>query len=82
MSSPKFKKRTGDLTWGKYDYPVTRSQKAALDGIMNLFSMLPEDLRGPSTLFYSQTVLNGDVVIGIYLRSVTVTRHGRVIGNQ
>lgn len=82
MSSLRFKKRTGDLAWGQYDYPVTRSQKAALDGIMNLFSTLPKNQRGPSTMFYSQKLLNGDVTIGIYHRSVTVTRHGRVYSNQ
>lgn len=87
MSLPlKFKAKTGDLRWGKYDYPVTRSQKQSLDGIMNLFdTLLPrssENPKMPHDGFYSQLPLNGAVIIGINHRSVTVNRHGRVISNQ
>lgn len=80
----KFAGRRNDLVWGKYDYPVTRTQKATLDGLWYMLSGLPRaylsDL--PRGGFYSQNPDDGGVVIGLHHQSVTVRRTGRITSNQ
>jgi hypothetical protein len=79
----KFAGRPGDFSWGKYDYPVTRTQKEALDGLRYLMSGLPQSREGiPEGYFCSQRPDNGDVVMGLHHQSVTVDRNGRVTSNQ
>jgi hypothetical protein len=84
----KFEGRRGDLVWGKYNYPVTRTQKAALDGIWYMMSKLPRGIQQegkwalPDGGFYSQRPENGDVVIGLYHQSLNVHRNGRVTSNE
>lgn len=78
----KFAGRRGDLKWGVYDFPVTRTQKAALDALWFImggggtYSVLPADG------FYSQTESDGTVIIGLNHRSVNVHRDGRVTSNR
>jgi hypothetical protein len=57
----KFKGRRGDLKWGVYDFPVTRTQKAALDGVWYMlrtsaraYNPVAEDGELPQGGFYSQ----------------------------
>lgn len=81
----KFKGRPGDLVWGRYDYPVTRTQKDALDGIWYMLGGLPrafnqEDL--PAGGFYSQRESSGAVIIGLHHQSVSVHRSGRITSNE
>lgn len=80
----KFPGRNGDLTWGIYDYPVTCTQKATLDGLTNLMSGLPR-AQGRDGLwqngFYSQNVKDGGVIFGLNHQSVTVHRNGRITSN-
>lgn len=84
----KFAGRRGDLTWGKYDYPVTKTQKATLDGLWYMMSGLPRGFQQtgswalPDGGYYSQTEENGDVIIGLHHQSVTVHRNGRLTSNQ
>lgn len=81
----RFPRRTGDLTWGKYAYNVTHTQKQALDGLLYVvYGVAPEHIdRGlPNDAYYSQNPLNGDVILGINSRSVTVKRSGRLYSNQ
>jgi hypothetical protein len=85
----KFKGRRGDLKWGVYDFPVTRTQKAALDGIWYMLRTLPraynpvaEDGELPQGGFYSQRENNGDIVIGLHGNSLTVHRSGRITSNE
>lgn len=85
MSQLRFKGRRGDLKWGKFKYPVTRTQKATLDGLRYMMSGLPKahpsngDM--PKGYFCSQRVDNGDIVIGLNNESVSVHRSGRVTSN-
>lgn len=79
----KFEGRPGDMTWGRYDYPVTRTQCETLDGAWFLLTGLPiSRMRddAPRGVFYSQTP-DGMVVIGKNHRSINVDRNGRVTGN-
>lgn len=81
----KFPGRRGDLKWGMYDYPVTRTQKAALDGLWYMLSGLPKAYDPPNLPeggFYSQYPTNGIVIIGLNHRSVSVHRNGRITSNQ
>lgn len=81
----KYLGKRGDLTWGKYDYPVTRTQKQALDGIWYMMSGLPKAYKGsglPEGGFCSQRPDTGDVVIGLHHQSVSVHRSGRITSNQ
>lgn len=81
----KFAGRRGDLTWGVFDYPVTRTQKAALDGLWYMMSGLPRSLnnvRHPADSFYSQNGSDGAVIIGLNHESVSVHRSGRITSNQ
>ena len=79
----KFEGRPGDFSWGKYDYPVTRTQKETLDGLQYMMSGLPKSLEGlPQGYFCSQRPDNGDVVIGLNHQSVNVDRNGRITSNQ
>jgi len=82
----KFAGRKGDLTWGAYDYPVTKTQKATLDGVWYMMSELPRAPGGsgylPDGLFYSQRPDNGVVIIGLFHCSISVHRNGRVTSNQ
>ncbi len=82
-----YKDRKGDLVWGRFDYSVTRTQKATLDGIWNLFRSLPRgydspDDGSPQGGFYSQNPSTGAVIVGLNHRSVTVHRTGRITSNQ
>jgi hypothetical protein len=83
----RFAGRKGDLTWGRFDYPVTRTQKATLDGLWHMMNGLPRgyEQRGSYALpeggFYSQRPDTGDVVIGLHHHSVNVHRNGRITGN-
>lgn len=82
----KFPGRRGDLKWGTYDYPVTRTQKATLDGLWYMMSGLPRahpangDM--PEGYFCSQYHTNGDVVMGLNHHSVSVHRDGRITSNE
>lgn len=91
----KFAGRKGDLKWGAFDFPVTKTQKATLDGLWYMMSGLPKVPRAlslrpdvsdgwdlPKRCFYSQKESNGDVVIGLNHESVTVRRDGRLVGNE
>lgn len=89
----RFKGKRSDLKWGKYDYPVTRTQKDTLDGLWYMMSGLPRtynpeearDPRGytlPEGGFYSQRPDNGSVIIGLHHFSVTVNRWGRITSNE
>lgn len=86
----KFEGRRGDLTWGIYDYPVTKTQFATLDGLWYMMSGLPkgfgQDSKGayalPRGAFYSQRPDNGDVIIGLNHQSVSVHRNGRITSNE
>lgn len=82
---PIFAGRRGDLTWGEYNYPVTRTQKETLDGLWYMMSGLPQAGFGqkiPEGGFYSQRENNGDVIIGLHHCSVAVHRNGRITGNK
>ena len=82
----RFVGRRGDLTWGKFDYPVTKSQKSALDGLWYMMTGLPrqDPPNGhlPQGLFYSQRPDTGVVIIGLHQYSVNVHRSGLIVGNQ
>jgi hypothetical protein len=86
----KFAGRRGDLKWGIYDYPVSPGQKATLDALWYLMGGLPkafgQDKTGvyvlPQGGFYSQSEKNGDVIIGLHHKSVTVHRTGRITSNE
>lgn len=81
----KYKGRRSDLTWGKFDYSVTKTQKASLDGLWYMLSSLPrayDDDGLPQSGFYSQREDTGDVVIGLHHQSVNVHRTGRITSNQ
>jgi len=84
----KFAGRKGDLTWGKYDYPVTRTQKEALDGLLYMMSGLPKwsPSNGyplmPQGYFCSQREQDGAVVMGLNHHSVSVHRNGRITSND
>jgi hypothetical protein len=83
----KFAGRRGDLKWGKYDYPVTKTQKATLDGLLYMMSGLPtwHPANGyplmPEGYFCSQYPSDGRVVMGLNHQSVSVHRNGRVTSN-
>lgn len=84
----KFAGRRGDLTWGKYAYPVTKTQKDALDGIWYMLKGLPRGIEQtgywalPEGGFYSQNLENGSVIIGLHHNSATVYRSGHVVSNE
>jgi|tagenome__1003787_1003787.scaffolds.fasta_scaffold12071519_1 hypothetical protein len=78
----KFAGRRGDLTWGTFNYSVTRSQKATLDGLLYMMSGLPWGDSLPREGFCSQRPDNGVVVIGLHHQSVSVHRSGRITSNQ
>lgn len=81
----RYRGQTEDLTWGKYDYKVTRTQKQALDGLLYVvYGLSPGQIhRGlPNGAFYSQRPNDGAVLIGIHHRSVTVYRSGRIKSNE
>lgn len=81
----KFAGRRGDLKWGKFDYPVTKTQKATLDGLWYMMNGLPRSHSAngdtPEGYFCSQTPSNGDVVMGLHGCSVTIHRTGRITAN-
>lgn len=78
----KFEGRRGDLKWGKYDYPVTKSQWCNLMALEGLFKKaLPPAIGNPDLWkngYYSQDRENGDVIIGFNNEAVRVTRSGQV----
>lgn len=82
----RFAGRSGDLKWGKYDYPVTKTQKATLDGLWYMMSGLPRahpangDM--PVGYFCSQRPSDGVVIMGLHHQSVSVHRNGRITSNQ
>jgi len=79
-----FKGRRNDTTWGKYDYPVTQTQKAALEGLWFMTRGLPRAVDNPDLpkgCFYSQHPITGAVIFGLFHRSVSVLRNGRVVAN-
>lgn len=81
----RYKGKKGDLTWGKYDYPMTPTQKATLDGLLLFVNGLPRAYNQPDLWqggFYSQRVDTGAVVIGLNHQSVSVHRTGRITANQ
>lgn len=80
-----FPGRRADQKWGRYDYPVTKTQKATLDGLWYMLSGLPrayENDRLPQGGFYSQREDTGAVVIGLNHQSVSVHRNGRITSNE
>jgi hypothetical protein len=84
----KFPGKPGDQVWGVYDFPVTFTQKQALDALWYMMSGLPRGFQQkgrwalPAGAFYSQRETNGDVVIGLNHHSVTVHRSGRLTSNE
>jgi hypothetical protein len=86
----KFPGRKGDFHWGIYDYPVTFTQKATLDGLWYMLSGLPKalgqedkgDYALPQGCYYSQNSNDGGVIIGLNHQSVTVHRNGRITSNE
>lgn len=81
----KFAGRPGDLKWGKYEYPVTPTQKLSLEGLVYLVHGLPRALRQPDLWqggFYSQNPSDGGVIFGLNHQSVTVKRDGRIVSNE
>ena len=86
VGGKRFAGRREDLTWGKFDYFVTKSQKSALDGLWYMMSGLPRsyDRQGasPEGSFYSQRPDTGAVIIGLHQCSVTVHRSGLIVSNQ
>lgn len=81
----RFQARPGDHRWGKYDYPVTPTQKKALEALMYMTSGLPRAPGNPNLPeegFYSQRSDNGAVIFGINHQSVTVMRSGRMYANE
>lgn len=81
----KFAGRRGDWKWGKYEYPVTRTQWESLDALMYMLSTLPRAYRQPELWqagFYSQNPNDGGVIIGLNHQSVTVHRNGRITSNE
>lgn len=91
ISEPtRYRGQTEDLTWGKYEYKVTRTQKQALDALLYvLYDLSPGQINRnlgmrdlPNGGFYSQRPNDGAVLIGIDHRSVTVYRSGRIKSNE
>lgn len=84
----KFEGSKGDLVWGTYAYPVTKTQKETLDGLRHLMNGLPRarslSANGefPDEYYCSQRSDNGDVIIGLHRNSVSVHRNGRITSNQ
>src|SRR4051794_30217173 len=81
----KFAGRPGDLKWGKYEYPVTPTQKLSLEGLVYLLHGLPRALDSKDLWqggFYSQNPRDGGVIIGLNHQSVTVDRNGRITSNE
>lgn len=82
--------KRGDVTWGVYDYPVTRSQKETLDALCHMLGGLPRvtartavgSAALPKGAFYSQHPETGEVMIGLHHRSVSVHRTGRMTPNN
>jgi hypothetical protein len=80
----KFKGRPGDLTWGPFGYPVTQTQKAAVEGIVFMLSSLPRAFNQPDLWqngFYSQNPATGAIIMGLDHHSVSIHRNGRVTAN-
>lgn len=80
-----FPGKRGDRKWGTYDFPVTRTQKEALEGLWHMFRGLPRaygstDL--PQGGYYSQHPTTGAVLIGLHHNSVSVHRSGRITPNK
>lgn len=69
---PRFQARPGDQTWGRFNYPVTITQKNALDAVLHLFAGTGFEM------IHSQKTCNGDVILVIEGRSVTIKRSGRM----
>lgn len=79
----KFRRRYGDLMWGKFDYPVTPTQKKSLDGVAYVLGFSPgrTEREAGFTYFYSQDPYSGEVIIGQNHRSLNVNRDGRITSN-
>lgn len=88
MARDGFPGKSKDFKWGRYDYPVTKSQKRSLDALWYLLSGLPREYMGSfeDTLaegsFYSQDAVTGNVTFGLCHKSVTVDRRGRLMSNH
>jgi hypothetical protein len=78
----RFAGRDGDLKWGPYNYPVTPTQKATLDGLWYMMSGLPTYNGEPIGYFASQQPNTGVVFIGLHHKSVSVHRNGRITSNE
>jgi hypothetical protein len=82
----RFVGRRKDLTWGPYNYPVTRTQKEALDGLWYMMSGLPQSrsINGyiPEGYFCSQRPDTGEVIMGLHHHSVSIHRNGRITSNE
>jgi hypothetical protein len=80
----KFVGRRGDLKWGPYDYPVTKTQKITLEGLHNIMKGVPRTNRGkmPAGYYGSQRPSDGGIIVGLNHYSVTVHRNGRITSNR
>ena len=84
MASDGFQPRRGDLRWGPFGYPVTKTQKASVEGVVFLLTSLPRAF-GANALwqkgFYSQNPRTGAIIMGLDHHSVSIHRDGRVTAN-
>lgn len=64
-----------DLTWGDAHYPVTKTQKQALEAIWYVMGERTD-------WFYILRKTDGAVILGRRGRSVTVYRTGRITSNK
>lgn len=82
----RFEARPDDLRWGRFGYPVTRTQKNALDALLYMLSGCVErsyeNPLNPRGFFCSQYPSDGRVVVGLNHQSLTVWRSGRITSNQ
>lgn len=81
----RYKGKPRDLKWGKYDYPVTPSQKKTLEALWYMMSGLPRSPENgftPVGYFCSQRVDTGTVIIGLNHESINVHRSGHITSNE
>lgn len=76
-NTSQFRSRRLDKTWGPQNYAVTASQRESIISVVALLIDFPG-------FFCEQSKTTGAVTVGyagaVYIRSVIITRHGRVTG--
>lgn len=84
-SPQRYRGKPRDKKWGKYDYPVTPSQKRVLEAIWYMLSGQPKAYLNdslPQNCFYSQRTDDGTVIIGLNQESINVYRSGHIASNE